>query len=254
MERRRARRARRADYTRVSRRPEARFRYHAGMAESGEEGPLRPEFFRRLDEGDDEAFYLPPRLVAHIDEPARQALAAHYEAVLPRGGEILDLMSSFHSHLPEGAAYAAVVGLGMNAAELAANPRLTERAIHNLNRSPSLPYADSRFDACLIAVSIQYLTRPAAVLAEVARVLKAGAPCIVTFSNRCFPTKAVAAWRALGNGGHADLVALYFRAAGGFEAPALEVLRPPGGATDPLFAVSARAADRRRPIVPCAGR
>ena len=215
------------------------------MEEGGADGPLRAEFFRRDDDGDDEAFYAPPRLVAHIDDAAREALAAHYEAVLPSDGDILDLMSSYHSHLPDNATYAAVVGLGMNATELAENTRLTERTIHNLNRAPRLPFDDARFDACLIAVSIQYLTQPDVVLADVARVLKPGAPCIVSFSNRCFSTKAVAVWRALGDGDHAKLIALYFQTAGGFEAPTLDLLKPPGGPTDALFVVTARAAAKR---------
>lgn len=201
--------------------------------------PLKPEFFERVDNSADETFYVPPRLVAHIDDPARATLAAHYAAVLPAGGDILDLMSSYHSHLPETVAYASVVGLGMNETELVENPRLTERVIHNLNRDPELPFADSRFDACFIAVSIQYLTQPAAVLTEVARVLRPRAACIVSYSNRCFPTKAVAVWRGLGDHDHAKLIALYFETAGGFKAASLTVLTPPGGPNDPLFAVSA---------------
>ena len=31
---------------------------------------LKPEFFRRLDDSDDELFYLTPRFVVHIDDAA----------------------------------------------------------------------------------------------------------------------------------------------------------------------------------------
>ena len=210
------------------------------MAASDDTTPLKPEFFERVDNNEDEAFYIPPRLVAHIDDAARDALAAHYATVLPADGDILDLMSSYHSHLPETQSYNDVVGLGMNDTELDENAQLTERVIHNLNRDPALPFATARFDACLIAVSIQYLTKPVAVLAEVARVLKSGAPCIVSYSNRCFPTKAVAVWRVIGDQDHAKLVALYFESAGGFQPAELDVLNPPGSATDPLYAVTAK--------------
>ena len=182
---------------------------------------------------------LPTRLVAHIDDPARDALSAHYEKVLPANGRILDLMSSYHSHLPETEKYSRVVGLGMNETELVENPCLTERIVHNLNRDPQIPLANAAFDACLIAVSIQYLPQPDMVLADVARVLKPGAPCIISYSNRCFPTKAVAVWRSLGDQDHARLIALYFDAAGGFQPAALDVLKPPAGPSDPLFIVTA---------------
>lgn len=148
-------------------------------------------------------------------------------------------MSSWVSHLPPEIAYGRVVGLGMNAAELAANPRLDERLVHDLNAQPLLPFAADRFDGAQICVSVQYLTRPVEVLRDVARVLRAGAPLAITFSNRCFPTKAVAAWHQRDDRGRAELVASYLRDAGGWtEIAALD--RSPGGG-DPLFAVVARA-------------
>ena len=210
------------------------------MAIESRDNPFRPEFFDRVDASEDELFYAVPRLVAHIDDQARTSLAAHYAEVLTPGTAILDLMSSFVSHLPAEVAFAAVTGLGMNAVELDANPQLTERVVHNLNREPRLPFADAAFDACLIAVSIQYLTQPGAVLADVGRVLKPAAPCIVSFSNRMFPTKAVAVWRAIGDRDHAGLIAAYFDAAGGFAEPAFAALQSPTGMSDPLYVVTAR--------------
>ncbi len=200
------------------------------------------EHFTRVDESDDGLFYTLPRLVTHIDEAACAALAAHYHRLLPAAGDILDLMSSWVSHLPEKTAYRSVTGLGMNQAELDANPRLTKRVIHDLNRETRLPFADDCFDACTIAVSIQYLTNPVAVMRDIARVLRPGAPCTVVYSNRCFPTKAVAIWRAIGDADHAQLIGLYFVEAGGFEAPEFEDLSPAPGESDPLYAVSARRA------------
>ena len=170
--------------------------------------------FAKIDAEEDELFYEPPRLVCHIDDGAIAALTEFYRAVLPATSILLDLMSSWVSHLPPEIDYAEVIGHGMNATELAANPRLTRWFVQNLNRDTKLPLADATVDATMICVSIQYLQRPVAVLREVARVLRPGAPLVISFSNRCFWTKAVAIWRALDDAGHARLVELYLRHAG----------------------------------------
>lgn len=197
--------------------------------------------FSRPDESPDGAFYAVPRFVTHIDDAAIAAVTALYREYLPVGGALLDLMSSWVSHLPDDVTYERVAGLGMNAEELAANPRLTEWHVQDLNAEPRLPYDDAAFDGGVCCVSVQYLTRPAAVFREVARVLRPGAPFVVTFSNRCFPTKAVAAWRALDDADHARLVAAYFDAAGGpagFGPVEVRAHRPRHG--DPLWGVIAR--------------
>src|SRR5688572_28690354 len=115
--------------------------------------PFQPEHFQRADDGDDGAFYVEPRLVAHIDDPARAALAAFYREALRPDSDVLDLMSSYHSHLPDDARYKSVIGLGMNATELGENHQLTGHVIHDLNKTPELPFPDAAFDACLLAVS-----------------------------------------------------------------------------------------------------
>jgi SAM-dependent methyltransferase len=196
--------------------------------------------FRRPDESPDGAFYAAPRFVTHIDDRAVAAVTALYREYLPAGGAVLDLMSSWVSHLPREVAYRRVAGLGMNAEELAANPRLTEWCVQDLNADPRLAYGDAEFDGAGCCVSVQYLTRPDAVFREVARVLRPGAPFVVTFSNRCFPTKAVAAWQALDDAGHGRLVASYFAAAGGYGPAEVRTHASWGG--DPLWAVVARRA------------
>ncbi len=170
--------------------------------------------FRRIDEEDDALFYEAPRLVYHIDENAVAALTDFYRRVLPEGGVLLDLMSSWVSHLPPEIGYAEIIGHGMNEAELAANPRLGRRFVQDLNNDPRLPLDDDSIDAAMICVSVQYLQHPVAVLREVARVLRPGGPVVISFSNRCFWTKAVAIWRGLDDAGHARLVELYLREAG----------------------------------------
>ena len=192
----------------------------------------------KQDGGNDLGFYAPPRLVTHIDAGAVAALGELYRVLLPPGGCLLDLMSSWVSHLPEDVAFD-VVGHGMNADELAANPRLRRWFVQDLNENPDLPEPDATFDAVLNCVGIQYLQRPLAVLREVRRVLRPGGVTIVSFSNRCFPTKAVAIWRALDTAGHAALVRLYLEKAG-FRDVAARVLAD-GRAGDPLVAVTARA-------------
>lgn len=195
-----------------------------------------PGAFDRLDQADDAEFYAEARLVTHIDDIAISALTGFYSLCLPPGGKILDLMSSWVSHLPEGVEYAEVTGLGMNAEELAANPRLTRRVVQNLNADPVLPLEDGHFDACVICVSVQYLQRPVEVLREVLRTLKPGAPLIVSFSNRCFPTKAIQLWRMLPLKDHPNLVGFYFTEAGFSEIEAVRLVD--GIASDPLTVVA----------------
>jgi len=203
---------------------------------------LPPGAFAKLDGGDDADFYAQARLVTHIDATAIATLTDFYRRVLPAGGVLLDLMSSWVSHLPEAVAYAEVIGHGMNAAELAANPRLTRWFVRDFNQDPSLPLADASVDAAMICVSIQYLQRPAALLAEARRVLKPGAPVVISFSNRCFPTKAVAVWRALDGAGHARLVDIYLRRAG-FAGTEIHRLIE-GWSTDPLTVVVGRTLEQ----------
>ena len=178
-------------------------------------------------------------MVNHIDEAATEALTAFYRTALPAGGVVLDLMSSWVSHLPAEVALAEVIGHGMNAEELRANPRLTHSFVQDLNRDPLLPLADDACDAALCCVGVQYLQQPLEVFAEVARVLRPGAPFIISFSNRCFPTKAVAIWRSLDARGHAALVRLYLERSG-FTDVSAHVLQD-GAISDPLIAVTGRA-------------
>jgi SAM-dependent methyltransferase len=200
---------------------------------------LPSEYFERDDESADELFYIAPRLVNHIDERALAAATELYRRLLPPSGAILDLMSSWVSHLPPERRYERVVGLGMNEAELRANQVLTERVVQNLNREPQLPFEDATFDGCVCTVSVQYLTDPVVVFAEVGRVLKHGAPVVTTFSNRMFPTKAVAIWTALDDQGHINLVAEYYRRAGCFTAITAYDAGS-GRRGDPLYGVAAR--------------
>ncbi len=203
--------------------------------------PLHPEHFRRLDESEDELFYEMPRQVAHIDDNAQAALAQFFRQTLPVGGEVLDLMSSRFSHLPPDLSLASVVGLGLNCKELGANEQLSEHVLHNLNRTPRMPFVDSRFDACLLTVSVQYLTRPVEVFHDVARVLRPGAPFLISYSNRMFPTKAVMIWRTLGETERARLIAFYLEQAGGFEQSAMEnLVEGEVGVVDPVIMVHAR--------------
>ena len=200
---------------------------------------LPPEAFSKDDRTEDLMFYASPRLVTHIDEGATAALTAFYRSILPPGGMILDLMSSWVSHLPPEMQWSAVVGHGMNAEELAANPRLTRWFVQDLNHKQVLPLEDNSYSAAVCCVGVQYLQSPVEVFAEVARVLQGGAPFLVSFSNRCFPTKAVAIWRVLDDAGHAELVRLYLERAG-FVDVEVHVVAD-GAVSDPLIAVVGRA-------------
>ena len=196
---------------------------------------LKPEYFRRLDDSDDEMFYLAPRFVVHIDDAAIRTVGEIYLSRLPRGGAILDLMSSWRSHLPPELQPARVVGLGLNRFEMEDNPVLTEIVTQNLNRTPQLPFDDASFDGAVLTVSVQYLIHPLEVFAEVGRVLKPGAPFIVTFSNRMFPTKAVTIWANASEQQRVDLVGDYFTRSAAFGK--MEVINRSSAETDPLWAV-----------------
>lgn len=204
--------------------------------------PFTPESFRRQDESADALFYAEPRFVTHIDAGAIAAVTQLYREYLPPGGAILDLMSSWISHLPPEVQYKSVTGLGMNREELSANPRLHRFVVHDLNRAPALPFAAGEFDAAVLCVSIDYLTAPVAVLRDLCRVLKPGGPLVVTFSNRCFPTKVIAAWLKLNDAGRCSLVAGLLAEAGNWRS--IEVLdrSPSRNCGDPLFGVVAKAA------------
>ena len=194
--------------------------------------------FRRHDESDDALFYQSPRFVAHIEPETIAAVTQLYRELLPSNGAILDLMSSWISHYPSEIQFSRVAGLGMSRAELAANPILNDFAVQNLNQNPILPFQNEEFDAATICVSVQYLTRPIEVMRELNRVLRSDAPLIITFYNRCFPTKAVMAWQMLDDAGHLELVSKYLETAGWTQIEKQN--RTPRGASEPLLAVVAR--------------
>ncbi len=197
------------------------------MTDAADLPELPQEAFAKTDPSADALFYREPRLVTHIDDAAIGAVTALYRALVPPGGTVLDLMGSWVSHLPPEITYAEVIGHGMNEQELEANSRLSRYFVQDLNQDPSLPLASASVDAALVCVSIQYLQQPVAVLREVRRVLRPGGVVAITFSNRCFPTKAVAIWQALAGPDQCRLVSLYLDRAG-FERVEARQLVPPG--------------------------
>jgi len=209
------------------------------------------EPFARLDEREDRLFYYQPRLVQHLDAQVRAQITELYARFLAPGMRVLDLMSSWVSHLPDQLDLE-VTGLGLNAEELKQNPRLSERLVHDLNLKPELPFADAHFDAVLCTASVEYLVKPDEVFRAVRRVLKPGAPFVVTFSERWFPPKAIQIWSMLHPFERLGLVLDIFRRNGGFTELGTETARdwprPPDDQyagqfvfADPLYAVWGRA-------------
>ncbi len=198
-----------------------------------------PGFFDRADPTPDDRFYGPDRLVTHIDPGAVAAVGSLYDE-LAVDGEVLDLMASWISHFHTGPDR--LVVLGMNARELAANTQAAAQVVHDLNSDPALPFADGTFDDATCCVSVDYLVRPVEVFAEVARVLRPGGRFVVTYSNRCFPTKVIRGWAGADQRGHAEIVRRYFRLSGGFAEPTAQLRTAPDSHGDPLWGVWATKA------------
>lgn len=197
---------------------------------------LPGKMFNREDESDDRQFYAFPRFEKHIDDETIAAITGFYREVLSSTDSILDLMSSWISHLPEDIKYKQVTGLGMNPMELQRNPRLDAWDVHDLNKDQKLPYEDESFDKVLIAVSVQYLVKPFEVFQDVGRVLKKGGSCLVSMSHRLFPTKAVYAFQFLPPHERCQLVASYMEETQCFKDIQLIDKSPPQA--DPLWIVT----------------
>ncbi|MFN9171766.1 MAG: class I SAM-dependent methyltransferase, partial [Dolichospermum sp.] len=209
---------------------------------------LQPNQRIKLDDSDDQLFYNYPRFVTHVDEGFIQQLTDLYRQRIPAKTRILDMMSSWVSHLPTDRDFAHVEGHGLNAEELARNPQLNHYFVQNLNINPQLPCLDQEFDAVINCVSVQYLQYPEAVCSEIHRILKPGGIAIISFSNRMFFQKAIQVWRDGSEAFRVELVKSYFRSVPGFSTPEvicsksttpnfLQWLGVPGG--DPFYAVIA---------------
>jgi SAM-dependent methyltransferase len=200
-----------------------------------------PGFFDRADPGDDADFYAFPRFVTHIDDRAIHAVRELYDELGVPRGRVLDLMASWVSHLsrrPDGG----LVVLGLNHAELSANALAERRVLHDLNLDPHLPFPDAAFDAVTCCVSVDYLVRPVEVLREAARVLRPDGVVVITFSNRCFPTKAIRGWLETDDDDHVEIVRRYLEDAGGFGPVSAELCAEGDPFSDPLYGVWARRA------------
>ena len=216
-------------------------RPHTGPMDADRYAGFPPGFFDRTDATPDARFYARPRLVTHIDDAAIAAVGGLYaelgiDGSAPRPARVLDLMSSWVSHFRTPPAE--LVVLGMNAEELAANAAATQRLVHDLNTDPALPLPDDDVDAAVCCVSIDYLTRPVEVLTDLGRVLRPGGVLAITFSDRCFPTKAVRGWLATDDEQHGAVIFELVRRSGRFTEPTVE-LRTRPGVGDPLYAVVA---------------
>jgi SAM-dependent methyltransferase len=166
--------------------------------------------FTRDDATPDSLFYAKPRFVQHIDDTAIEVIKNTYGRFLQNGMDVLDLMSSWTSHLPGRLDLGRVAGVGLNDSELKKNSRLSERVVQDLNRTPKLPFDADSFDAVVCAVSVEYLVKPLKVFEEVARVLRKDGYFIVTVSNRWFPTKAIQIWKELHEFERMGMVMEYF--------------------------------------------
>ena len=204
--------------------------------------------FERSDESPDERFYRQPRFVNHIDDRAVELIGDLYGRLLRPGKRVLDLMSSWVSHLPPELKPLELTGLGLNRSELAANERLKHTVLHDLNQDTALPFDNDHFDAVICTVSVEYLTRPFDVFEEISRILKPEGVFIMTFSNRWFPPKVVRIWSELHDFERIGLVLEYFQRSGtfsglqtlsirGYPRPLHDKYFPELQLADPMYAV-----------------
>jgi SAM-dependent methyltransferase len=212
------------------------------MSSSSQDDAIPAHFFARQDETPDEQFYTAPRFEAHIDQATIDALTDYYRSFIPANARVLDLMSSWISHLPDDVTYQHVTGLGMNREELEANKQLDAFCVQNLNEDPLLPYPAGSFDRVMIVVSVQYLIRPIEVMRSIYDVLDAQGALCIAMSHRLFPTKAVAAFQQLPRKEWIQLVGYYVEQAG-FSDVAFED-RSPANA-DPLWLLTGRKPSQR---------
>ena len=207
--------------------------------------------FARSDESPDDRFYRMPRFVNHIDDRAIDLIGSLYASLLKPGMRVLDLMSSWVSHLPPVLDPLEVIGLGMNRSELSANDRLEQFVVHDINQNPQLPFESRTFDAVICTVSVEYMTRPFDVFTQIARVLKPDGIFVVTFSNRWFPPKVVQIWPELHDFERMGLVLAYFQGTDHFTAlhslsvrgyprPIYDKYFPELQLSDPVYAVWGR--------------
>jgi SAM-dependent methyltransferase len=173
--------------------------------------------FRRADQSEDGLFYAQPRMVKHIDDTAIDIIRRLYGKQIQPHSDVLDLMSSWISHLPEDLPLKSLTGLGMNQRELEANSRLTDYVIHDLNANPRLPFNAKAFDAVICSVSVEYLIHPFEVFEEITRLLRPGGVFMVTFSNRWFPPKVIKIWPELHEFERVGLVLEFFLKSGQYK-------------------------------------
>ncbi|ACI65121.1 predicted protein [Phaeodactylum tricornutum CCAP 1055/1] len=203
------------------------------------EWPYSAEDFARQDESDDELFYESPRLVYHIDDAAVGALTQYYAEEFKDGDDVLDICSSWVCHYPNQWKGGKVVGLGMNEYELSQNPVLDSYVVKDLNKEPTIPFDDNSFDKVTCVVSVDYLNKPLEVFQEIGRVLRPGGECILSMSNRCFPTKAFRIWLQTSDLEHVFIAGSFFHYAEKFDPPSGKDISPNPGRSDPLFIVKA---------------
>jgi SAM-dependent methyltransferase len=204
--------------------------------------------FRRQDESSDSQWYAHPRFVQHIDDPAIAALKSYYSIIIKPNQSVLDICSSWVSHLPADLKPQSMIGYGMNAAELSRNTHLTKFFIKDLNVDPKLEdIPDESVDTIICNVSVDYLTKPVEVFNEMRRVLRGGGTAHMAFSNRCFPTKVVGKWIGMSDQERRRWVGGYFWASRGWEDVEEVILKEQkggflGGYEDPLYVVRGRKA------------
>lgn len=173
-------------------------------------------FLRKI-EDDDAVFYDAVDSKPPVDQVAIEQLKLFFAHQLKDNTKILDLMAAPDSYLPEQFTLLDVTGLGVKESDMQQNPVLNHRVVHDLNRSPKLPFEDHEFDTIICSFAIEYMTKPQKVFLELSRILKPGGKVIISFSEHFYQKKVIALWEDVHPFERMGVVLEYFRQSGQFE-------------------------------------
>ncbi|MBF0478323.1 MAG: hypothetical protein HQL26_02470 [Candidatus Omnitrophica bacterium] len=155
---------------------------------------------------------------SYLGEDFDRIVAENYSKYIPQGGRVLDLMSGYHTHIGENLNLNQAAGVGLNAYEMYANPKLTSFNLQDLNTNPKFPSDwNEHFDAVIMTSGIAYLTSPQDVFRSAAKTLKPGGVFMLAFDRHFLVPEAMPLWETFSNEERLAFVLKKLELAGGFK-------------------------------------